>query len=270
MGASFTASYPGSGAKLTWKLVRAITGIYTGDDHDHNGRVEKQTVVAIKTHYPAAGPSEVFFHERLEHVNSGILLIRNPMNALPSYHNFMYEQANKLLNHSTRAPVEVWIQWRNDHFQEEVDNWVNHAKFWLDRYYTPSDKQFFLLPYEHLTSTVQTQLGIETLKNLGNYLIQLDPIIQESAVKTHETYQCIWELFVLNRNVPGEKERRSSLRSGGPVTYPYTAEQVEYMIQSLIQLRDAYAHVGEFYGLMQEYLGALVYKKREVEGAEYQ
>lgn len=33
---TFTASYPGSGAKMTWNLVQALTGIVTGDEHRHN------------------------------------------------------------------------------------------------------------------------------------------------------------------------------------------------------------------------------------------
>ena len=41
---TFTASYPGSGAKMTWNLVQALTGIVTGDEHRHNEQAWSEAV----------------------------------------------------------------------------------------------------------------------------------------------------------------------------------------------------------------------------------
>lgn len=41
---TFTASYPGSGAKMTWNLVQALTGIVTGDEHRHNKQAWSEAV----------------------------------------------------------------------------------------------------------------------------------------------------------------------------------------------------------------------------------
>lgn len=41
---TFTASYPGSGAKMTWNLVQALTGIVTGDEHRHNQQAWSEAV----------------------------------------------------------------------------------------------------------------------------------------------------------------------------------------------------------------------------------
>ena len=122
MEPTLVASYPGSGAKLTWKLIRAITGIMTGDDVDHNGLVRKGQVVAIKTHYPTILSKEKFeatttiatttndAHEEehqqsdvvnLSRIERSILLLRSPFHAIPSYYNFQYERSMNLENHST-------------------------------------------------------------------------------------------------------------------------------------------------------------------------
>lgn len=45
------------------------------------------------------------------------------MNALPSYHNFEYEQRDNLPNHSTRASLEAWEQWRDGTYREQLGNW---------------------------------------------------------------------------------------------------------------------------------------------------
>ena len=53
---TFTASYPGSGAKMTWNLIEAMTGLVTGDDFQLNGH---ENMVSIKTHYPSHEGREV-------------------------------------------------------------------------------------------------------------------------------------------------------------------------------------------------------------------
>ena len=47
---SYAASYPGCGARMTWSLIEALTGMWTGDDWDSNGRGRR--VISVKTHYP--------------------------------------------------------------------------------------------------------------------------------------------------------------------------------------------------------------------------
>ena len=48
---TFAASYPGSGAKMSWNLITGLTGVQTGDDWLLNG-VEWNQAVTVKTHYP--------------------------------------------------------------------------------------------------------------------------------------------------------------------------------------------------------------------------
>ena len=48
---TFAASYPGSGAKMSWNLITGLTGVQTGDDWLLNG-IEWSQAVTVKTHYP--------------------------------------------------------------------------------------------------------------------------------------------------------------------------------------------------------------------------
>ena len=47
----FAASYPGSGAKMSWNLITGLTGVQTGDDWLLND-VEWNQAVTVKTHFP--------------------------------------------------------------------------------------------------------------------------------------------------------------------------------------------------------------------------
>lgn len=257
---TFVSSYPGSGAKLTWKLIRAITGMYTGDDFDHNGRVARGTAVAVKTHYPSHSPEEVFHSGKLDRVHQAILLIRNPVRALPSFHNFLYEKQQGLLNHSTRAPIEVWIEWRNQYFEHEMNLWINHVRWWMENFGRGGGKSLKLLVFEYLTSRGQ---GPKELSGLFDFFVSTDPTIRDNMVQRHQV-DCIWEMLVKG-TVPGEKERRKSLRSG-PSEYPYTSTQLEFMKQSIQQLRnDFQANYPPLGDAMDYYLSEIEQLKAKIQ-----
>ena len=171
IGATVIASYPGSGAKLSWKTIRALTGIMTSDDYDHNGLASKNAAVAIKTHFPALG-DENGLPTIIAYVPRAILLLRNPLNAIPSLHNFEYEQMHNLPNHSTRAPIEEWIAWRNERFDSELNNWKSHLNYWMDRY--PAVART-VLTFERM---VNVDTGVEEFAKLGRGLQKRDPRIE--------------------------------------------------------------------------------------------
>ena len=100
-------AYPGSGAKMTWQLIEAMTGIVTGDDFNLNGH---KNIVSIKTYYPS---NEGRPMEGADDILRAILLIRNPLHSIPSYFNFLYEYQNNLPGHSTKAPLEEWVKVRS-------------------------------------------------------------------------------------------------------------------------------------------------------------
>lgn len=117
----FAASYPGSGAKMSWNLITGLTGIQTGDEHRING-LHWDESITVKTHFPhKQGNSNIgTMMERTEDEADlkfsfprAFVMIRHPMYAIPGYHNYLFEKENGLEGHSTRAPLEEWLLWRD-------------------------------------------------------------------------------------------------------------------------------------------------------------
>ena len=177
---TFTASYPGSGAKMTWKLIEAMTGLRTGDDHNLNG---ENNVVSIKTHYPS---NEGRAMDGAERIPRAFLLIRNPLYSIPSYFNFLYEYENKLPGHSTKAPVDEWIRWRNDNFERQVQVWRRHTEYWMDTY----DKLHrSVISYERL---IDDQNGPSEAMKIAEFLNRSDGV----STVAPEDVPCVWHTIV--------------------------------------------------------------------------
>ena len=241
MNPTMIASYPGSGAKLTWKLIRAISGYMTSDDAvDLDGLSKSGTVIAIKTHYPARGSNGELFAP-YENIPRSVLLIRNPLNAIPSFHSYIYEQSLRLTGHSVRAPVDKWIAWRNRHFDTELDYWVKHTKFWMDHH---PFEQRLILPYDYLilrgSGPVELRKLRTFLENNGKVEMRTPP----------EDVACIWDFIVMKRADQGTKV--GSMRTGGPTVWPYTPGQIEKMIDALEGLKAQYP--GQLGQLMEMYI----------------
>lgn len=256
IGSTVIASYPGSGAKLSWKTIRALTGIMTSDDYDHNGLASKNAAVAIKTHYPALG-DENGLPTVIAYVPRAILLLRNPLNAIPSLHNFEYEQVHNLPNHSTRAPTEEWIAWRNERFDTELIKWRTHLTYWMDRYPAVSRT---VLTFERM---VNIDTGVEEFAKLGRGLQKRDPRIE---LPPDEDLPCIWEVLVSDKRVGDEGSRRKSRRAGserGPP--PYEFEHLDRMEGMFNELKDTYLEregvEGDLPAIMDEYV-AMVHHVR--------
>ena len=85
---TWQASFPGSGARMTFRLVEALTGIKTNDDFDSHQRGYEK-VVAVKTHYPVKDAYRRFL-ELDKSFSRAMVILRNPINAIPSYFNLQY------------------------------------------------------------------------------------------------------------------------------------------------------------------------------------
>jgi len=131
------ASYPGSGKRLTWRLLEALTGKISGDDWDlsENGHFN---VLTMKTSWPH--PEGVWAWEG--NMDQFIMLIRNPRFAIPSYHTIRHEldySTNKTESlkrrdyvYTKRAPLEAWEAWRDENFDREMDRWCWFIDFWME------------------------------------------------------------------------------------------------------------------------------------------
>eukprot|EP00578_Thalassiosira_sp_NH16_P007412 CAMPEP_0181109138 /NCGR_PEP_ID=MMETSP1071-20121207/18013_1 /TAXON_ID=35127 /ORGANISM="Thalassiosira sp., Strain NH16" /LENGTH=376 /DNA_ID=CAMNT_0023192807 /DNA_START=56 /DNA_END=1186 /DNA_ORIENTATION=- len=278
---TYAASYPGCGARMSWNLVEALTGLHSGDDWNNNGRGSE--VVTVKTHYPQSnGVLPEFDHI----INRVFIVIRNPIKSIPSFFNHIYEMRNHLPVHSTRAPVEEWVRWRNAYLDTEIEEYKKFIIYWMDRY-TPENRH--VLAYEELTDDVR---GAVVTENLNNFLGRVEGVIPIAT----ESVPCIWRAVVKNipppqqaahiqhlqklannnllaeaneRTEPGIRRRLNpghfdSQRKGPQPRRPYTIDQLDKMMSMLLEVAHRYEkeHV-QLFNVMMGYYEEIKDKKNQ-------
>ena len=87
---TWAASFPGSGARMTFMLVEALTGVRTNDDYNSHER-GYETVSSVKTHYPVKNARHKWAElDETYDFNRAMVILRHPLNAIPSYFNLQY------------------------------------------------------------------------------------------------------------------------------------------------------------------------------------
>jgi len=197
---TWQASFPGSGSRMTWSLVEALTGIRTNDDYDSHER-GYENVVAVKTHYPVKNAKRRYW-ELDKLFGRAMVILRNPINAIPSYFNLQYEHLNHLPNHSTRGPNEDWLQYR-DHpgygVSAQLVNYEKFVEYWMEKY--ADRRNLFLASYEDLTDDY---LGPVVATGIARFLGEsegVDPIAPESI-------PCVWMTIVNYKNAPPPPDKK--------------------------------------------------------------
>lgn len=245
---TFTASYPGSGAKMTWNLIEAITGIFTGDDFSLNGA---SNIVSIKTHYPHPEGRAV---PGAENIPRAILLLRHPLNSIPSYFNYLYEAERNLPGHSTRAPIEEWIKWRDANFDEQLVIWRKHTEYWMD-HFAPVNR--LVMSYERMTGD---ETGPLEATRMAEFLSR------NGGVTTcpPEEIPCIWHKIVKYKARRRLMEAKpDSKRSGPKYVPPYTEQQRKDMILMLSALLERYRDDPQLAPVLVGYIDEVARREEE-------
>jgi len=176
---SFLTSYPGSGSRLQWKLVRAITGVVTTDDTFSNGH---HNVVGITTHFPHPAGRE---SPGAEKVRKAIVFISHPLHTIPSYHDIIHASEKDVTTFPPpRAPLHEWLDWRDLNFLRELEAWSKHFTYWIDRY---SYSDCLVVPYEKLLSISH---GPRLTMKMAELLARDNPA---AANAKESDIPCIWK-----------------------------------------------------------------------------
>jgi len=227
---------------MTWHLVQALTGIKTNNDRNTNGW-GYENVVAAKTHYP-------FIHntmfEELDHLfGRAMLIVRNPIYAIPSYFNAQYEELNHLTTHSVRAPNEDWIKYRDHALQSRLRKYEEYTIYWMEKY--RRRKNLLIVTYEDLTAG---NTGSIVTMRIADFLGQSEgvhPIAQESI-------HCVWETVVnYNSHSAGKTLNLASLRVGGPSERPYTEQNLSDSLALFHRLSERFQYDEQFVSIMLSY-----------------
>ncbi len=293
---SYLATFPGSGSELCLELIEGLTGIPTGHAYpfvprhiNNNTNTTHQKVVTIKTHYPnkmlrGGNPK----HNPLR-VTRAILLLRNPMHALPSFFNFVHEQKSRQRHHYFQAPVEEWIAWRDDDFSSKLNAWRSHLDYWLSQYQLlpasvsfagsaststtmTSNNDALLSQKEGNNNNTMILIGFEDLVNkakgplvlqgLSQYLHQLENV---TAITSPFQVACAWDQIVIRRSANkrgdnrGNKRRRRQRKTmDDRYVPPYRHEQLQEMMDMLQIQRDRYQdQYPQLVGLLNQYIGVV-------------
>lgn len=246
----YAASYPGSGAQMLHYLTEALTGLAAGDEF--RKKDDWYELVSVKTHYPAR-PHRV---EGPRLMKRAILLVRNPLHALPSHANYHYEKENRLPDHTARATPEYWIAWRDEYFEKEIDLWEKHLAYWCEEY--PAERRI-VVSYEHLTDSKRGP--VETTR-IGSFLGRAEGV---NAVP-QERVPCVWDRVV---NYKGRTKRRAveyvrnekpdspdnnSLRSGNDDVFDFTKDQLQRILDVLEELKEKFMKEYTLVMSLEEYI----------------
>lgn len=185
----FAASYPGSGAQMAHYLIEAITGLEAGDEWIHRG--DTYDHITIKTHYPAR-QHQIEGKRLMQRV---ILLLRNPIHSIPSYHNYIYENNHQIPDHTVRAPPDAWVEWRDDNFDAEIRSWRDHLLYWMTEY---EKKERLVISYEHL---VDVKMGPIESTRIANFLGRTEGV--EVVPPSH--IPCVWDKVVNYKRIEVDK-----------------------------------------------------------------
>ena len=287
------ASYPGSGAKMTWMLVETLTGLVTADEHRLNGNPWNKAI-SVKSHWPhphgaarighvvdkklsaemAAGAPTMEAEALNESVSfpRAVLLLRHPLSAIPSLHNFLYEAQTQTRGHTVRAPLDRWQTWLERNFDTELTAWEDHFAYWVDRY---GAEERLVVTFEGLTDEVE---GPRSSMALMDFLSQ--GVGGKGSIgwtsRTEEEVTCIWRKMVqykkegsgsghengtapANDLPPGNgrilfnPNKPISHRSGSDYR-PYSQEQLERMADMFRRLQGRYGGDEQVAPILEAYL----------------
>mmetsp|Transcript_36105 Transcript_36105/g.84337 ORF Transcript_36105/g.84337 Transcript_36105/m.84337 type:complete len:357 (-) Transcript_36105:222-1292(-) len=224
------ASYPGSGNTMTRVLIEALTGVWTGSTHGNPLMLGKQSrsvgnpaddrltenVVVVKTHQPGK-----VGYLRWKGATRVILIVRNPLDAIPSSCNAKWEIGSATVMHTEQMPEKYWIVTRDRRFEFELKMWRTMIDFWTKRFDDPDNSMIVI--YEDLIN-VETgpAIAAEMMTFLGHGIIPL------------ESVPCIWQ-----KVVRGSAEKVHRTRRYKP---SFLRKQLDQIIGNLTEISQNYKH----------------------------
>jgi hypothetical protein len=207
--------YPGSGSGMLRDLIQGMTGL-VADEVWTPTECLANNAVTCKTHWPLQPkmPPSQFVHVM---DSRALLLFRHPLQALPSYLNWVWERRNKLKDHSVQAPKDAWVAWRDKNFEREILAWKRFFTIWRNK--EPYEIVDYLA-YEHLVDPVHgPRLAVRLARWFQEAHHQTAPL---------KDVPCLWFQSV--------KQKRAKKRSQHNHVPQFTTKQLQRMTRVLDEL----------------------------------
>ena len=188
---TYLATYPGSGARVTRQLIKALTGLRIQNEFDDLAR---DNVIAIQTKFPHRSGALVSWDRQ---IHRSIILIRNPMYALPSFFDELYSSKKHLpakfhpqeaVLIEDEASVGEWISWRDRMFESQMISYSEFIRYWTTRF---DNQSRLILAYEDV---MNDGTGSDEAKRIVEFL-GMGGQVQTVEV---EDAHCVWQTVVKN------------------------------------------------------------------------
>jgi len=244
---SLLASYPGSGKRFTWTVIKALTNREISDDWNYSEKLEADPLT-VKTSWPHK-EGKWSWGNQMDQV---ILLIRNPRWAIPSYHNMRFEldyaedEARSLTRvpytYSNRPAVALWENWRDAHFDVEITRWVNFIDFWMSGGGTPiHDRCLYSDIKCKPVAVIDFDLfyKVNAIAEFYELRDALEASLEGTNAEMVQTSirQCVFEKVFTTPELHQGNRTQNVL----PPQYKFTITQLGHMLGNTTAIRDKYA-----------------------------
>jgi hypothetical protein len=246
----WVASFPGSGAEMVQGLVKHMTGGIPGWTIYNEDKTTNATCLSIpsatcKTHWPVhkqLGPMENITNNNNAsgYHSHTILLLRNPIQALPSRLNHLWETSKQVGYHVRQAPEKVWNKWNARNLQKQLKQYADILKAWTQQLPSEYYSVALFVPYEGLTN--QKKDGLIWVQRFAM-------VLQEAKVRvptTTDSLECLWKRAIWER--PQRKRAEHAYVPG------FTVKQQQRILQTIQDLMNEFENsVPALYEILQGY-----------------
>lgn len=199
------AGYPGSGFDMVAKLISAITGLTSVDIYRHHScsepvREGAAPTGACLTHWPMItkdSPVSVATSTGTFYNPHAIFIIRNPANAIPSFHARWWRAQNQMNVDNVFPEKSDWIEWRDKRFLSHLKSWKVSLIEWQRGMKAAGISGISLyIPYEEL---IDKKKGPELSAELAN------KFLAANHPATTTTTRCLWRRIADDEHHPPRK-----------------------------------------------------------------
>jgi len=276
--AIYAAYSPSSGDKLITKhLIENTTGLLVGDassspslermkaQHmDRTGFARGQgEVVVVRTNYPHSSKLAAWDYD----IHGAIVVLRNPLTAIPSYFDQLYELNSHVpAGDSSIETTNQFIKWRDNQLSDQLLLWQRFVSFWMQKFAEDDDKRVFI-SYESLMNEVS---GPQETVRLAQFLqggmrssaMNISPANQtmiEESIKTFanmDEIYCIWkDMSTLATSHEGRLTHKDR---------PLTAENLVAISTKLLELINQWSNYPQLVSILSAYNDEVLNRYQEV------
>jgi len=277
--AIYAVCFPGSGDKLITKhLIENTTGLLVGEafsspslermkaQHmDRTGFARGQgEVVVVRTNYPHSSKLAAWDYD----IHGAIVVLRNPLTAIPSYFDQLYELNSHVpAGDSSIETTNQFIKWRDNQLSDQLLLWQRFVSFWMEKFIQDDSKRI-IISYESLFNEAS---GPQETVRLAQFLqggmrssaMNISPANQtmiDESIKTFanmDEIYCIWkDMSTLATSHEGRLTHKDR---------PLTAENLVAISTMLLELINQWSNHQQLVSILSAYNDQLVLNEYQIQ-----